>query len=67
MTAYEIIKKPIVTEKSEILRRESNRYTFEVNPKANKIEIGKAVEAIFNVKVEGVATSSIKSVTKRLV
>jgi large subunit ribosomal protein L23 len=65
MTAYEIIKKPIVTEKSEILRRESNRYTFEVNPKANKIEIGKAVEAIFNVKVEGVATSSIKSVTKR--
>jgi len=48
MTAYDIIKKPIITEKSEILRREFNKFTFEVNKKANKIEIRKAIETIFN-------------------
>ncbi len=65
MTAYEIIKKPIITEKSEILRRDFNKYTFEVNRKANKIEIKKAIETIFNVKVVDIATLNIKPVTKR--
>ncbi|MCJ8341788.1 MAG: 50S ribosomal protein L23 [Cetobacterium sp.] len=65
MTAYDIIKKPIITEKSEILRRDYNKYTFEVNTKANKIEIKKAIEAIFNVKVEDIATLNVKPVTKR--
>ncbi|MGL6115441.1 50S ribosomal protein L23 [Cetobacterium sp. SF1] len=65
MTAYDIVKKPIITEKSEILRRDFNKYTFEVNTKANKIEIKKAIEAIFNVKVEDVATLNVKPVTKR--
>jgi len=65
MTAYDIIRKPMITEKTEILRREFNKYTFEVNTKANKIEIKKAVEAIFNVKVVDIATLNIKSVTKR--
>lgn len=65
MTNYDIVKKPIITEKTEILRRESNKYTFEVNKKANKIEIKKAVEALFNVKVVDIATLNIKSVTKR--
>lgn len=65
MTAYDIIKKPIITEKSEILRREFNKFTFEVNKKANKIEIRKAIETIFNVKVTDVATSNIKSVSAR--
>ena len=65
MTAYDIIRKPLITEKTELLRREHNKYTFEVNRKANKIEIKKAVEEIFNVKVEDVATVNIKPVTKR--
>ncbi|MGL4425020.1 MAG: 50S ribosomal protein L23 [Cetobacterium sp.] len=65
MTAYDIVKKPVITEKSEILRRDYNKYTFEVNTKANKVEIGKAIETIFNVKVESVATMNVKSVTKR--
>ncbi len=65
MTAYEIIRKPLITEKTELLRREHNKYTFEVNRKANKIEIKKAVEEIFNVKVADVATVNIKPVTKR--
>ena len=46
MNVYDIIKKPVVTEKTELLRKEYNKYTFEVHPKANKIEIKKAVESI---------------------
>lgn len=65
MNVYEIVKKPVVTEKSENLRREYNKYTFEVHPKANKIEIKKAIETIFNVKVESVATMNSKPTTKR--
>ncbi len=65
MTVYDIIKKPVITEKTELLRREYNKYTFEVNTKANKIEIRKAVETIFGVKVESVATMNVKPVTKR--
>ncbi|MDP0488804.1 MAG: 50S ribosomal protein L23 [Fusobacterium sp. JB021] len=65
MTAYEIIRKPLITEKTELLRREHNKYTFEVNRKANKIEIKKAVEEIFDVKVANVSTLNVKPVTKR--
>lgn len=65
MTAYDIVKKPVITEKTEILRRDYNKYTFEVSPKANKVEIRKAIETIFNVKVETVATMNVKPVTKR--
>ena len=43
MSVFNIIKRPIITEKSEILRREQNVYTFEVDNKANKIEVEKAV------------------------
>ena len=65
MTAYDIVKKPVITEKTEMLRRDYNKYTFEVSPKANKVEIRKAIETIFNVKVETVATMNVKPVTKR--
>ena len=54
MTSYDIVKKPVITEKTETLRREYNKYTFEVSPKANKIQIKKAIEELFNVKVETV-------------
>jgi large subunit ribosomal protein L23 len=65
MTVYSIIKKPIITEKTEMLRREKNTYTFEVDPKANKIEIKKAVEKVFGVKVGEVNTINVKPTTKR--
>ena len=48
---YDIIKAPIITEQSMKLVEQQNRYTFKVDTKANKVEIKKAVEAIFNVKV----------------
>ncbi|MBN2697047.1 MAG: 50S ribosomal protein L23 [Bacilli bacterium] len=50
MDKYQIIKRPIVTEKSTKLV-ESRKYTFEVDKNANKIQIKDAIEAIFNVKV----------------
>lgn len=60
----DVIKKPIISEKSYKLIEE-NKYLFEVNPKAGKEEIKDAVEAIFNVKVIGVNTMHRKGKLKR--
>lgn len=62
---YTIILKPIVTEKSLNLAKE-NKYVFEVDKKANKIEISKAVEEIFKVKVKKVAVINDKPKKRRL-
>ncbi len=51
---YELIQKPLVTEKSTVLRDIRNQYTFKVLKDANKSEIRKAVETLFGVKVEKV-------------
>ena len=54
MEIHQIIKKILVTEKSTAARDKSNKYFFEVNPKANKVEISEAVEKLFKVKVADV-------------
>ncbi|MFQ3536600.1 MAG: 50S ribosomal protein L23 [Aggregatilineales bacterium] len=56
MNHYEVIKRPIITEGSTILAAEQNQYTFEVDMRANKIQIKDAVERIFEVDVIKVAT-----------
>ena len=61
MDKYQIVKRPIVTEKSTKLS-EKNKYTFEVDKNANKIEIKNAVEQLFNVKV--VAVNVINEIAK---
>ena len=61
-----IIKQAIVSEKGTIMRDESNRYVFKVNPDANKIEIKSAIEKAFSVKVLDVKTMNMKGKTKRL-
>ena len=58
-TAYDIIKRPIITEQS-MEQTEMKRYTFEVAKTANKIEIGKAVEEAFKVKVADVNVVTVK-------
>jgi len=63
-TAYDIIKRPIVTEQS-MEQSEMKRYTFEVAKDANKIEIAKAVEEIFGVKVAKVNTLNMYGKEKR--
>ena len=64
-TAYDIIKRPVITEQS-MAQTEMKRYTFEVAKDANKIEIAKAVEEIFGVEVEKVNTLNMKGKTKRV-
>ena len=64
-TAYDIIKRPIITEQS-MEQTEMKRYTFEVAKTANKIEIAKAIEEIFGVKVAKVNTINYDGKTKRM-
>lgn len=63
--AYDIIKKPIITERS-MLGLQDNKYTFEVASDAGKIEIKKAIEEIFGVKVAKVNTIKIPGKWKRM-
>lgn len=65
MTAYEIIKRPIVTEHS-MDQMADRKYTFEVAVDANKVEIKKAVEEIFGVTVEKVTTMNMNGKVKRM-
>lgn len=64
-TVYDIILKPIVTEKSMVGMAEK-KYTFKVAKTAGKIEIARAVEEIFGVKVKSVNTVSMKGRAKRV-
>lgn len=67
MKAYHyLIKGPIITEKTHTQREAANKLTFRVDLKANKIEIRKAIEDIFKVKVLGVNTIRVRGKKKRL-
>lgn len=65
ITAYDIIIKPIITEKSMALT-EANKYTFKVMKKANKTEVKKAVETVFGVKVEKVNIMNVTGKKRRV-
>jgi large subunit ribosomal protein L23 len=68
--AYQIIRQPLITEKSTIQREENGTYCFKVHPNANKVEIARAVETLFgskgNVKVAEVRTSVVRGKMKRM-
>ncbi len=63
-TAYDIVVRPIISEMS-MSQSADRKYTFEVDRRSNKTEIKKAVEEIFNVKVEKINTSMVKAKPKR--
>lgn len=65
MNQYDIIKKPLITEKSSIQKEDSNQVSFEVDCRANRVEIQQAVESIFNVKVVKTNTMQVKGKNKR--
>jgi len=65
MINHEIIKRPLITEKTSIQKEMFNKVTFEVDRRANRIEIKKAIETIFNVRVAGVQTMQITGKTKQ--
>ncbi len=65
MMAHEIIKRPLITEKTSIQKELHNQVSFEVDRRANRIEIKKAVESIFDVRVASVKTMQITGKTKQ--
>jgi len=65
MLAEEVIVRPVVTEKSND-ELQQGKYTFEVNRKATKVDIAKAVEKLFEVKVLKVNTMTVKGKKKRV-
>lgn len=65
MNSYDIIRKPVITEKS-MAAMADKKYTFIVHMSANKVEIKKAVEAVFGVKVDDVKTMRVEGKQKRV-
>ena len=64
--AHKIIRRPLITEKSTLHKEMHNQLAFEVDRQANKIEIKKAVEKIFKVRVKDVRTMNYRGKQKRL-
>jgi large subunit ribosomal protein L23 len=65
MISHEIIIKPLITEKTSIQKELNNQLTFEVDRRANRIEIKQAIESIFNVRVAAVKTMQVTGKTKQ--
>ena len=65
MNVYQVLKRPILTEKTD-LQRDENQYVFEVARGANKHQIKDAVETIFDVEVMAVNTMNMKPKRRRL-
>jgi len=67
MNANQIIRRPLVTEKSTMLRESgANVIAFEVDPNANKIEVKRAVEELFKVKVDEVRLFNVRGKMKKM-
>ena|SRR5579859_1349495 len=62
---YQVILRPLITEKATHVSERHNAYTFEVNPLATKSEIKAAVETLFDVKVAGVRTQNRRGKVRR--
>jgi large subunit ribosomal protein L23 len=66
MNIYDVIKRPLVTEKTSVAREVNRVIAFEVAREANKIEIKDAVQRLFNVQVEEVKTVNVAGKVKRV-
>lgn len=53
---YDVIRRPVITEKSNLLSDDNNQYVFEVDRRANKLQVREAIELIFDKKVAKVRT-----------
>jgi large subunit ribosomal protein L23 len=65
MNVYDIIRRPLITEKAHDKREQERTLCFEVHPDANKIQIRNAVEVVFKLKVADVRTSTITGKLRR--
>jgi len=66
MTIYDVIKRPLDTEKFDRARDQFNQYAFEVDRRANKLQVKSAVEQIFKVTVTEVQTQILRGKNKRM-
>jgi large subunit ribosomal protein L23 len=66
MNEYDVVVRPIITEKSSLVKENANQYVFEVQRSANKIQIRKAVEKLFKVKVVSVSVVKLQGKKKRV-
>ena len=64
--AYQVVQRPLLTEKGTRLKDEANQYVFRVAKRANKVEIKQAIESLFKVTVVDVRTLPVRGKTKRL-
>jgi large subunit ribosomal protein L23 len=64
--AYQVVQRPLLTEKGTRLKEESNKYLFRVAKRANKVEIKQAIESLFKVTVVDVRTLPVRGKAKRL-
>ncbi|MBE9545109.1 MAG: 50S ribosomal protein L23 [Proteobacteria bacterium] len=65
MISHEVIIRPLITEKTSIQKELNNQLSFEVDRRANRIEIKQAIESIFNVHVAAVKTMQVTGKTKQ--
>ena len=65
MIQYDIIKRPVISEKTSIQKEAANQVSFEVDRRANRLEIKRAIEKIFNVRVSSVKTMQVKGKIKQ--
>ena len=66
MNRFEIIKRPLDTEKLDRMRDRENKFAFEIDLKANKTEVKQAIEQLFKVKVLDVKTSIVRGKFRRI-
>ena len=66
MEIHQIVKRAIITEKSTILKDAANQYIFEVDVRANRIEVGQAIEKLFKVNVLDVRVMNVLGKKKRM-
>ena len=65
MNVYDVIRRPLITEKGHDKREQERTLCFEVHPEANKIQIRQAVETVFKVKVADVRTATTTGKLRR--
>lgn len=65
MMPQDIIRRPVITEKTSIQKDEHNQVTLEVDRRANRVEIKRAIETVFNVNVASVRTMQVTGKRKR--
>ncbi len=66
LDARTIVRRPVVTEKAHYQKEKYRVYHFEVDPRANKVQIKKAIEELYGVKVEEVRTMNMKPKPRRM-